>query len=168
MTQGARSKATVIACVLALAVNCILGATPAVRAQTQDSDTADETKREPQAVRDEMSPGSGAPIVLLQGLDKITARVSTFEAPVGQMVQFGTLQITARHCNKRPPTEPPESAAFLEILDQHSGAGPVKLFIGWMFASSPALSGLEHPVYDVWVLDCLTATGSGEATPGTE
>ncbi len=167
MTEGARSKATAIACALALAVNWILGTVPAARAQTQDTETADETKRAPLAVLDAMSPGSGAPIVLLQGLDKITARVSTFEAPVSQMIRFGTLRITARHCQKRPPTEPPESAAFLEILDQHPEAPPVRLFTGWMFASSPALSGLEHPVYDVWVLDCLAAAG-GETRSETE
>ncbi len=93
-------------------------------------------------------------IAVLQGLDKITARVSTFEAPIDDTVEFGSLRITARTCRKRPPTEPPESAAFLEIQDQRPGATSVRLFTGWMFASSPALSAVEHPVYDVWLLDC--------------
>ncbi len=93
-------------------------------------------------------------IAVLQGLDKVTARVSEIEAPLNRMVRFGTLEITVRACHKTPPEEPPESAAFLEIRDVKPGEAGVDLFVGWMFASSPALSALEHPVYDVWVLDC--------------
>lgn|SRR5690349_12442652 len=92
--------------------------------------------------------------VVLRGLDKITAHVSTFTAPIDQTVQFGALQITARSCDKRPPEEVPESAAFLEIVEARPGEEPQKLFSGWMFASSPALSALENPIYDLWVLDC--------------
>lgn len=92
--------------------------------------------------------------VILQGLDKVTARVSTIEARVGQVVRFGTLEIIARSCDKRPPEEPPESAAFLDIWEIRPGEPAVSLFRGWMFASSPALNALEHPVYDIWVLDC--------------
>jgi hypothetical protein len=94
------------------------------------------------------------PITVLQGLDKITARVSTFEILEGNVGYFGTLNIKVRSCRKRPPTEPPERAAFVEIADHKSGEDAVKLFTGWMFASSPGLSSLEHPVYDIWVLDC--------------
>jgi hypothetical protein len=92
--------------------------------------------------------------VVLRGLDKITAHVSTFAAPIDQTVKFGALQITARSCDKRPPEEVPESAAFLEIVEARPGEEPQKLFSGWMFASSPALSALENPIYDLWVLDC--------------
>lgn len=95
-------------------------------------------------------------VALLQGLDKVTARISTFRAPVNATVYFGTLEIVARTCRKRPPEEPPESAAFLEIRNITPGEAPETLFKGWMFASSPALSALEHPVYDIWVIDCLT------------
>ena len=94
-------------------------------------------------------------IVVLQGLDKVTARVHTFEAPLLSTIRFGTLEIIARRCDKRPPEETPESAAFLDILEVRQGEPTQSLFRGWMFASSPALSALEHPVYDVWVLDCL-------------
>jgi hypothetical protein len=94
-------------------------------------------------------------IVVLQGLDKVTARVHTFEAPVESIIRFGTLEIVARHCDKRPPEETPESAAFLDILEIRQGEPTQSLFRGWMFASSPALSALEHPVYDVWVLGCM-------------
>jgi hypothetical protein len=91
---------------------------------------------------------------VLQGLDKITARISTIEVPVGETVSFGSLQITVQACDKRPPEETPESAAFLQVVEQKPGEQPVTRFSGWMFASSPALSAMEHPVYDLWVLDC--------------
>ena len=98
--------------------------------------------------------------VVMQGLDKVTARVSTFDAPVGKTVKFGSLEITPRTCRKHPPEETPESAAFLEIRDVKPGENPKLIFSGWMFASSPALSALEHPVYDVWVLDCRNVASS--------
>jgi hypothetical protein len=94
------------------------------------------------------------PVAVLQTLDKVTGRVRTVEAPVEETVRFGTLDIMVRTCRKRPPEEQPESAAFLEVRDIKPGETPKTLFIGWMFASSPAISALEHPVYDVWVLDC--------------
>ena len=102
------------------------------------------------------APASADPhaTAVLQTLDKVTARVSTLEVDVGRIARFGTLAIRVIHCDKRPPEETPESAAFIEIAEQRLGERPVGLFTGWMFASSPALNGLEHPVYDVWVLDC--------------
>ncbi len=106
------------------------------------------------------------PAALLQGLDKITARISQFEAPVGTPVRFGTLSIRVRDCEKNPPEETPENAAFLEIDEVRPGEARTRLFSGWMFASSPALSALEHPVYDVNVLDCRKPSGSAPAPPG--
>ena len=91
---------------------------------------------------------------ILQGLDKTTARVSTIEAPLDRPARFGTLQIVARACHKKPPTETPESTAFLEIVDIRPDSPAIPVFTGWMFASSPAVSAMEHPVYDVWVVDC--------------
>lgn len=99
---------------------------------------------------------------VLQGLDKITARISTIKVAVGETVNFGSLQITLRACDKKPPEETPESAAFLQIVEQKQGEQPVTRFSGWMFASSPALSAMEHPVYDLWVLDC---ENKGDAQP---
>jgi hypothetical protein len=93
-------------------------------------------------------------LVIMQGLDKVTARVSTFEAPLGATVQFGTLEITVKSCDRTPPEEPPESAVLLEVMENRPDEPLSELFIGWMFSSSPALSALEHPVYDVWVLEC--------------
>ncbi len=99
-------------------------------------------------------------IAVLQGMDKVTARVSTIEAPVGTVVKFGALEIIARTCDKRPPEETPESAAFLDIWEVHEGQAAISTFRGWMFASSPALSSMEHAVYDVWVLDCKKSSSS--------
>ena len=104
------------------------------------------------------------PIAVLRALDKVTARVSTLYAPVEQPIRLGTLEITARVCDKRPPEEPPESAAFLEIFENRSGQPVVEVFEGWMFASSPGLSPLEHPVYDLWVLDCIESLPSAPAS----
>jgi hypothetical protein len=106
------------------------------------------------------APAAAREIAVLQGLDKVTARISTFDAPVDEPVRFGSLEITARSCQKRPPEETPESAAFLEIRDIKPGEAPVSVFTGWMFASSPALNALEHPVYDVWVIDCKNDSSS--------
>lgn len=104
------------------------------------------------------------PIAVLQGLDKVTARVSTVAAPVGQTVVFGTLRITAKTCQEHPPTLPPESAAFLQIDDQPPDEQPRQIFSGWMFASSPALNALQHPVYDVWVLACKSTETAGQSS----
>jgi hypothetical protein len=100
------------------------------------------------------------PMALLEGLDKTTARVSAFEAPVGKAVEFGTLSIVVRDCQKNPPEDRPENAAFVQIYEQRKGEDKARLFSGWMFSSSPALSALEHPVYDVTVLDCKGASAS--------
>ena len=105
-------------------------------------------------------------IAVLQALDKVTARVSTVAAPVGRVVRFGTLEIIARTCDKRPPEEPPESSAFLDIAEVREGEPTAMVFRGWMFASSPALSAMEHPVYDVRVLDCKRSSSATDASPG--
>lgn len=94
------------------------------------------------------------PIALLQGLDKTSARVSKFQAPLDTPVRFGDLSIVVRDCEKNPPDQRPENAAFLEISELRTGEKPKLLFSGWMFSSSPALSALENPIYDVNVLDC--------------
>lgn len=95
-------------------------------------------------------------MVVLRGLDKITGRAIDVLAPAGVPVRFGTLTITARYCYTVPPEEPPETNAFLQIDDGRPGEVPKRMFSGWMFASTPALSALEHPVYDVWVITCRT------------
>lgn len=92
--------------------------------------------------------------VVLQGLNKVTARISKLEAPVGTSVRFGNLEIITRRCWKSPADSAPENAALVEIWE-HKADEPAKaVFHGWMFSSSPSLSGLEHPIYDVIVLGC--------------
>lgn len=118
---------------------------------------AAEPRAEPGAPAELSSePGS---VAILRGLDKVTARTRDFEAPVGETVRFGALAVTVQYCRRRPPEEPPEVFAFLEVDDRRTdGFGAEsegeQIFSGWMFASNPALNALEHPVYDVWVIDC--------------
>lgn len=94
------------------------------------------------------------PVAVLNGLDKITARITTFDVYIGETVQFGALQITPRACYTKPSNEIQRVSVFLEV-DQINLQGAVKrIFTGWMFADSPALNAVDHPVYDVWLLDC--------------
>ena len=108
--------------------------------------------------------GSGA---RLQALDKVTARVTELALGVGESVTYGSLKITLEACRKTPPTEEPESAAFLEIDDDPPDAEAQRVYSGWMFASSPGLAALEHPVYDVWLLDCSTPSSTSGETSGS-
>ena len=87
-------------------------------------------------------------------LDKITARITELKLPLGRKVAFGTLWITARYCYTRPPEETPETYIFLEVDDVLADGTRVRVFTGWMLASSPALNALEHAVYDVWAINC--------------
>lgn len=109
------------------------------------------------------------PIAVLQGLDKPNARVQKIELPVGKEGSFGPLGLKVKACKKTPPEETPEAVAFLEIEDTRvKDVRAAQLFSGWMFASSPALSALEHPTYDVWLLDCKnpeTKADSSSAAP---
>lgn len=94
------------------------------------------------------------PKAVFSGLDKITGRIITFDVAINETVQFGALQVTPRICYTRPPTETPNTDAFLEV-DEITLQGEVRrLFTGWMFASSPGLHAVEHPIYDIWLADC--------------
>jgi hypothetical protein len=91
---------------------------------------------------------------VFSGLDKITGRIISFDAAIGETVQFGALQVTARACYTRPPTEATNTDAFIDV-DEVTLKGEIKrIFTGWMFASSPGLHAVEHPIYDVWLTDC--------------
>ena len=124
------------------------------------------------------------PIAVFAGLDKTTGRIINFDVAINETVQFGTLQVTPRVCNTRPQTETPQTTSFVEV-DEHAAKSEQKheivdngkpevkrIFSGWMFAASPGLHGVEHPVYDVWLVDCKggqeTASQPTEATPTTE
>lgn len=107
------------------------------------------------------------PVAVLRALDKVAARVSTIEVEVGKPARFGRLEFFARACRKQPPEEPPESATYLQIWENHPEKGKTEVFQGWMFASSPAVSAMDHPVYDIWVLDCVsTFSRAGNSTSG--
>jgi hypothetical protein len=110
-------------------------------------------KEEPAAAEPKFElEGKGA---VLQGLDKVTARITTMDADLGKAVTFGSLEITVRRCQRSRPDQKLERAAFLEIDNVDPATKEKKrVFSGWMFASNPALSALDHPVYDVWVKDC--------------
>jgi hypothetical protein len=109
--------------------------------------------------------GPGKRVAELQGLDKVTARTRRFTAPVGETTKFGTLEITVRDCLVNTPDAPPESVAYLTIVDNKPAQAAEKLFAGWMFASAPSLSVLDHAVYDIRVLSCTTTQGSAASSP---
>ncbi len=104
---------------------------------------------------------------VFSGLDKITGRIISFDAAIGETVQFGALQVTARACYTRPPTEPTNTDAFVEV-DEVTLQGEIKrIFTGWMFASSLGLHAVEHPIYDVWLTDCASPIGGTVAQSTT-
>ncbi len=94
------------------------------------------------------------PTAVFSGLDKITGRIITFEVAIDETVQFGSLQITPRVCYSRPPTEAPQTDVFAEVDEVAENRTYHRIFTGWMFADSPGMHGIEHPVYDIWLTDC--------------
>ncbi len=106
---------------------------------------------------------SGGTQLLLRGLDKITGRPTNITAPIGKPVKFATLTITARYCYSTPPSETPETTAFVQIEDQRPDQPARRVFSGWMYGSTPGLNGVEHPLYDVWVISCNNAPATAVA-----
>jgi len=100
------------------------------------------------------APPQGGNSLLLRGLDKITGRPTNITAPIGKPVTFATLTITARFCYSTPPSETPETAAFVQIDDHRPDQPARRVFSGWLYGSSPGLNGVQHPLYDVWVISC--------------
>ncbi len=98
--------------------------------------------------------------VVYGNLDKVTGRVNTMSGGIDTPIHFGTLEVVTRACFTRPPEEPPENAAFVEVFDIPEEGDKKKVFSGWMYASSPALSALDHPVFDLWVLRCESSKAS--------
>jgi hypothetical protein len=88
------------------------------------------------------------------GLDKITGRTITFDVYVDETVQFGTLQVTPRVCFSRPATEAPKTSSFIEVDEITLDRNIRRIFTGWVFADSPGLNAIEHPVYDIWLKNC--------------
>lgn len=112
-------------------------------------------------------PSVEKPITVLRALDKVTARVDEIEVQTEKPYKFGTIFITVHSCRVTTPEEQPETASFLEVSEFKPGEAESQIFKGWMFASSPALSAMEHPIYDLWVIGCKDMPGSAApATPG--
>ena len=129
----ARSRLAVFALSLAVVVaTSVLGAAPASAEKVQN------------------------PIAIFAALDKVTGRISHLEIPINQTVQFGALKVTPRVCNTRPPTEPPHTSSFVEVDEIKLNGEVERIFTGWMFADSPGLHAVEHPVFDVWLTNCKT------------
>ena len=113
------------------------------------------------------------PTAVFSGLDKITGRIISFEVATNETVQFGSLQITEKACYTRPATEAPQTITFAQVDEIDAKKQYKRIFSGWMFASSPGLNGIEHPVYDIWLTDCkggkelqqTPETASSEAPP---
>jgi hypothetical protein len=98
------------------------------------------------------------PTAVFSGLDKITGRIVSFEVKVDETVQFGALQMTPRVCFTKPPTETPDTTSFVEVEEPGAEGAGKKVFSGWLFAASPGLHGIQHPVYDIWLVDCKGGT----------
>ena len=91
----------------------------------------------------------------MQAMDKITGRVSVINVPVGGEVKFGSFSIVVRSCQTRPVEEAPDNFAFVDVSDTNIQGEQVNIFKGWMISSSPATHAVEHPIYDVWLLQCI-------------
>jgi len=120
----------------AVLVLCALLAMPHARAQKIENDVA-----------------------VFASLDKVTARIKPLEIRMGETAQFGALKVTPRICHTRPATEAPLTTAFVEVDEIKLSGEAQRIFTGWMFAQSPGLHAVEHPVYDVWLTSCKTASG---------
>ncbi len=103
--------------------------------------------------------------LLLRAVDKVTGRVSDIRAAVGHSARFGDLVVTPHRCLKKPPEETPENAAFLHIAEKNSDGAENVVFNGWMFSSNPALSAMDHAVYDIWVIECVEPDAPAPAAP---
>lgn len=93
-------------------------------------------------------------VAVFAALDKVTARIQRLEVPLNETVKFGALKITPRTCYSRPPTEQPKTTTFVEVAELQLDGNENRIFSGWMFAESPGLNALEHPVFDIWLTDC--------------
>lgn len=94
------------------------------------------------------------PVAVFSGLDKITGRITTFDVYVNETVQFGALQVTPKACYSRDDTEQQKVDGFVEVDEITLDRRIRRIFTGWMFADSPGLNAVEHPIYDVWLKEC--------------
>jgi len=100
------------------------------------------------------------PTAVFSGLDKISATVTQFEVQIGKPARYGSLEVLVRACHKKSPEETPQTSVYVEVSEVSQDTGevaPMPMFKGWMFAESPGINGLEHPVYDIWLNTCKGA-----------
>ncbi|MCB1503654.1 MAG: DUF2155 domain-containing protein [Hyphomicrobiaceae bacterium] len=102
-------------------------------------------------------------VAVFAALDKVTARISRLEVPLGQTVEFGSLKVTPRICYSRPATEQPKTTSFVEVDEKELEGAQKRIFTGWMFAESPGLNAVEHPVFDIWLTGCSHPKGGAQA-----
>src|SRR5262245_20082574 len=104
-------------------------------------------------------------VAVFAALDKVTAKISRLEVPLNQTATFGALKVTPRVCYTRAPTEPPKTTTFVEVDEVQLDGKEKKIFSGWMFADSPGLNAVEHPVFDVWLTDCAQPRTAAQRPP---
>ncbi len=104
-------------------------------------------------------------VAIFAALDKVTAKISKLEVPLNQTATFGALKVTPRACYSRAPTEPPKTTTFVEVEETQLDGKEKRIFSGWMFADSPGLNAVEHPVFDVWLTDCAQPRATAQRTP---
>ena len=102
-------------------------------------------------------------VAVFAALDKVTARISKLEVPLNQTAEFGSLKVTPRACYSRPATEQPKTSSFVEVDEKELEGDTKPVFTGWMFAESPGLNAVEHPVFDIWLTGCTKPTGGAQA-----
>ena len=102
-------------------------------------------------------------VAVFSALDKVTARISKIEVPLNETIRFGSLKVTPRVCYSRPATERPKTTSFVEVWEVQLDGKEEKVFSGWMFAESPGLNAVEHPVCDVWLSECTGGTAPAAA-----
>jgi hypothetical protein len=107
-------------------------------------------------------------MAVFAALDKVTGRIQHLEIPIDQTVEFGALRVTPRICNSRPLTEKPDTASFVEVDEVKLTGEQQRIFTGWMFAESPGLHSVEHPVFDVWLTKCKGPIGVPAESAETE
>lgn len=105
-------------------------------------------------------------VAVFAALDKVTATIRTLEVPLGKTEPYGSLRVTPRVCYSRPPTDPPKTSTFVEVEEVGLDGKSQRLFSGWMFAESPGLNAVEHPVFDVWLTGCKGGSAKGVTVGG--
>ena len=105
------------------------------------------------------------PFARLRWLDKVTAQTEIVDLPIGDTAHYGDLSIRVRACRQQDPLEGAENAAFLQIWEKDQTGEPQWVYSGWMFATSPGLAAMDHPIYDVWVLECRDHAGDDAPKP---